>query len=69
MYFFLINHFKMKKNSTYLNVKTIANGIMKISAKAAAFKILLAWNSTSEIKNLAPHQEFWPIIYLKNITK
>lgn len=47
---------------TYLKVNTTARGIMKISANDAAFRILLAWNSTSEIKNLAPHHEFCPII-------
>lgn len=41
-----------------MKVNTTAKGIMKISEKEAAFKILAAWNSTKEIKKRAPHQEF-----------
>lgn len=47
---------------TYNKMKTIANGIKKISQNAAKRRIFVVCNSTIEMSKRAPHHELWPSV-------
>ncbi len=44
-------------------------GIKKISENDTNLNMFLVWSSTSDISSLAPHHEFCPIVWRRQITK